>query len=267
MQPAQKDFILLIPYYNHFKGLLASIQSIQYPAHLFEVLIVDDGSTEIIDEKKISEINLQLQFSILRLHQNAGILGALNTGLQHLKTRNDYKYIARLDCGDTCHPDRFKEQVEFFNQHPDIALLGTWCRFEDPLTKKGYDYISKTKHQDIVKEMHFKCSFIHPTVMFRKEVMANIGMYPEGYLHTEDYAYFWQILKHYKGEVLAKKLVTVEFSVEAISSKNYKEQLRSRKKVVKEYGSLALAKLFGLFILNIKTGLPTRVVQLAKFYK
>jgi glycosyltransferase involved in cell wall biosynthesis len=258
------DFILLIPCYNNQKGLLESIKSVQYAADKFEILIIDDGSSTLVSIDALKNNNPQFTIQLIRINQNQGILNALNTGLELLKTRTDYKYIARLDAGDSCYPERFTKQVQFLDNHADIFLLGTWCRFENTETGKGYDYITKVAHDDILKEMHFKCSFIHPTVMFRKEVLDVIGLYPD-YPYTEDYAYFWKILKKFNGAILPEVLVKISASEKNISSKNYSEQLRSRKKIVAEFGDVFILKFFSLLLLNFKIIMPKKFISFLKF--
>jgi glycosyltransferase involved in cell wall biosynthesis len=217
----------------------------------------------------LSKQELQQQFpemviQVIRLAQNGGIVNALNTGLNALRSRNDLRYIARLDTGDTCHSQRFYKQVDFLNGHPDITLLASWARFQNQLSNSGYDYITKTTHDQILKEMHYKCSFIHPSVMFRTEVLDKVGIYPENFPHAEDYAFFWKIIKLYKGAVLPEILVYINFSDKSMSSKNYKEQLNSRKKIVKEFGDNKLYKLIGVGMLNLKWMMTKKIRRILK---
>ena len=259
------DFILLIPCYNNTDGLKKSINSIDYPADKFEILIVDDGSTQPISITDLIVINPNFAIKIIRLKSNQGIVYALNTGLQLLKKRDDFKYIARLDAGDICYPQRFYKQVDFLNTHTTVALLGTWTRFVDDVTGKSYIYYAKTTHEAIIKEMHARCSFIHPSVMFRKTIVDDIGLYPTEFMHVEDYAYFWSILQVLKGAVLPEVLVQVCFSSENISSKNYKSQLRNRKKVLRAFGNNFIDKQAGLAAINLKLMLPQNFIQQLKY--
>ena len=259
-----KDFILLIPCYNNPEGLIKSILSIEYSVEKFELLIVDDGSNIALNDEKFKKLKSGVCIEVLRLAENKGIVNALNAGLTRLKNRSDYKYIARLDAGDTCHPDRFTKQVNFLDQHPEIALLGTWCRFVDGNSNKGYDYITKTKHEDIVKEMHYKCSFIHPTVMFRKEITDTIGLYPTTFPHAEDYAFFWEIIKERKSEILPQILTFINFSRKNISALNYSEQLNSRINIIQKFGTIKIYKMAGIFLLKLKRFTPLSIIQFLK---
>ncbi|HTA81383.1 MAG TPA: glycosyltransferase [Bacteroidia bacterium] len=260
-----KDFILLIPYYNDFEGLIESLKSIKYPFDKFEVLVVDDGSKVPLSLAHLQNLFPETEIKVINLPLNVGIAKALNSGLREILNRTDYKYIARLDCGDTCDIERFTKQVQFMNTHEDIGLLGTWCTFTDKGSGKSYVYKTKLTHNEIIKEMHFKCSFIHPTVMFRREVLEKVGLYPENYPHTEDYAYFWKILKYYTAAILPLYLVDVSTGKNTVSFSNRKEQLIWRKKIVSEMSSDRINKISAFFYLTILSIIPGNLIYLLKF--
>lgn len=225
------EFCVLIPCYNNLSGLIESLQSITYNKGSVCVLIVDDGSDKPFTDKDLpEEVNLKFFIIILRLAVNTGITNALNTGLQWIIKQLKTEYIARLDCGDICSENRFHLQVNFLNAHPDVGLLGTWCTFEKIASSAKYKYTTPVEHNKILKEMCFRNVFIHPTVIFRTDLVKKIGYYPSNYPHAEDYALFWSMLKVSKGAVLSQFLVKCEISINGISHKNRKEQLISRKK-------------------------------------
>src|SRR3954462_9431042 len=114
------DFYLLIPYYNDFERLVDTLKSVVYSRNTYGIVIVDDGSTEPLTEADVRSFCACSSLTILRLDKNLGITSALNTGLRWLRDRSNYKYIARLDCGDICHADRFDEQVEFLDRHSNV---------------------------------------------------------------------------------------------------------------------------------------------------
>lgn len=262
MSIPQLDFVVLIPCYNNKDGLLISLKSIRYTKDKCEVLVVDDGSIDPLEQQALEEEVPALSIKMVRLDKNQGIVHALNAGLKILMTQNHVNYIARLDAGDRCHPERFYKQVAFLDVHPEIALLASWARFQNIHT--GYDYITQTEHTAILKEMHYKCSFIHPSVMFRTEVLKSIGLYPINYTHAEDYAFFWSIIKRYKSAVLPEKMVEIVLSDNSISGENYKKQLRTRKRIVKEFGSHWLSKAIGIMLLNGKLILPKWLIRKIK---
>src|SRR5690242_1544998 len=99
---------ILIPVYNNLAGLIRSLSSIMYPSQQFLVLVVDDGSDCPIDLDSISgRLVHPVPLQVIRSEKNEGITHALNRGLDFIYRHYSVDFIARLDCGDTCHPDRF----------------------------------------------------------------------------------------------------------------------------------------------------------------
>jgi glycosyltransferase involved in cell wall biosynthesis len=259
------DFYLLIPCYNNLEGLIHSLQSVSYFPNKFSVLIIDDGSSNAIKKEDIlNHVPADFSFEIFRLSENQGITKALNTGLEILKERNNSTYIARLDCGDICDPERFYRQINFLENNSNIDLVGSWCLFKDFSTGASYQYKTATEHSKISKGMHFKNMFIHPTVMWRTEAMNKSGIYPEQFPHAEDYGFFYEILNNGKGAVIPENLVTCQILSRGLSLHNRKEQLRSRIKVVKCYGKSNIYKISGVIKLMILMAIPSKMALQVK---
>ena len=255
------DFYLLIPFYNNLPGLIRSLESIVYDPLACGLLIVDDGSNEALQyEDVIPYLSQSLSVTILRLRENQGITKALNTGLQWLEEKKNSRYVARLDCGDLCSPDRFIRQVAFLDAHPEVGLLGSWCIFKNFRTGDSYHYVTPTAYKKILKEMYFRNVFIHPTVMWRSEITKIVGVYPENYPHTEDYAFFYEIISKVEAAVLPADLVICEINPQGISLHYRKEQLRSRIKVIRRYGKSWYFRLLGTLRLWILLMVPYRMI-------
>ena len=260
MRNAEFDFCILIPCYNNTAGLLKSIQSIQYKKGAYLVLVIDDGSTQPITSNLPEQYQADHSIKILTLSTNQGIASALNHGLKWIKEQANTNYIARLDCGDICSPFRFEKQVEFLENHPLIALVGTWCSFTNYREGFSYNYVTAIKHDDIQREMHFKNVFIHPTVMFRCEILEENIYYPTEFKHAEDYAFFWRILKKFQVAVIPENLVTCELNSHSISAINRKKQLKDRKLILQQYGTHKLLKTLGLLRLSLLSVIPASIL-------
>lgn len=256
------DVCVLIPCFNNLPGLIAAVSSIQYHPSRMRILVVDDGS-EIPVSLRGASIGHQIPVDILRLRKNLGITCALNTGLDYINQHYTPRFIARLDCGDTCSPLRFYRQVEFMDKHSEIELLGSWCYFLEPASGSSYSYITPTKDRQIRRSMYFRNVFIHPTVMWRP-ITGNKIKYPEKYPYAEDYGLFYDILKRSRTAILAEFLVTCQINPGGITLKNRAGQLKSRLKVVSDYGSSKLMVFFGTVKLYALLTIPYRVIQLLK---
>jgi glycosyltransferase involved in cell wall biosynthesis len=259
------DFYLLVPCYNNLPGLILSLQSIVYDYNKFAVLIIDDGSSEIIDTACLkSKVYEGLHLEIIRMPENSGITRALNAGLEYLEKNKNFQFIARLDCGDICDAKRFYLQTDFLGKNPSIDLVGTWCIFKNFLTGFSYHFRAPTEDEKIKKGMHFRNLFIHPTMMWRRSGMGKIRFYPEEFPYAEDYGFFYQMLNNGRGAVIPQNLVTCEINNKGISIGFRKQQLKSRIKVVKQYGRNKLLSLMGICKLRLLMSIPYPFVLQAK---
>lgn len=264
MQPL--DFFILIPCYNDLPGLCRSLRSVNYDSARYGVLIVDDGSSIPVGLDRLQQhgISLPRQSYVIRLYKNRGITAALNAGLQWLKERQDYRFVARLDCGDICSEDRFVRQVDYLNAHAEIDLLGSWARFENFSTGFSYPYRTPQELDKIVKGMHFRNLFIHPTVMWRATVHDKVPAYPADLPHAEDYGFFCEILKHGPAAILPEELVTCAIDPQGLSLRHRRQQLKSRIKTVQRYQNSKLLGLLGALKVSLMLLIPYRIVLLLK---
>jgi glycosyltransferase involved in cell wall biosynthesis len=154
----------------------------------FEVIIVDDGSTDatksIISSFRDDRIKYFYQ-------QNSGISKALNFGL--LKAKG--KYIAKLDSDDLCLSDRILLQYNFLESHPEYVLCGSAARIMSDENIYLNDQIEPEKDLDIRTKMSTCNAFIHSSAFYRRSSALSV-MYDEEIVHFfEDYLFFSQLLK------------------------------------------------------------------------
>jgi glycosyltransferase involved in cell wall biosynthesis len=259
------DFCLLIPCYNNLQGLLQSLKTVQYSPNQFLVVIVNDGSSEEINEEAIKLLTgPEVPLLVLDHEKNLGITAALNTGLKWILTNANTKYIARLDCGDTCEPTRFTEQVDCLQKNAELGLVGSWCEFIDRGTGENYIYKAPASHKEILREMHIRNVFIHPTIMFRADLLDRIGLYPVEYTYVEDYALCWRLIKLKQSFVIQKVLVHCEINRKGISYANRGKQLKARWRIVREFGIYKGLKIMGLLRLSLLFVLPKELILLLK---
>lgn len=260
------DFIVVIPCYNDTPGLLRALSTVKYDDKAFSVLVIDDGSKEPIKMEDVrSVLPHSATIEIIRLSPNVGITRALNAGLNWIldpaKNHTEYKYIARLDCGDLCHEQRFEKQVKFLEENSKIDLLGSWCRFENFETGDKFVYTTPTDDRKIRRAMYFRNIFIHPTVMWRTGILQKDNSYPETFPHAEDYGLFYKWMDaDIKTAVLPEILVTCRINTRGLSLANRKGQLRSRLNVVRAFGRNKLLTALGVMKLWALMAIPYSLV-------
>ena len=260
------DFIVVIPCYNDSPGLISALSTIKYGDKSFSVLVIDDGSKDPVKiEELIAVLPQTATIELIRLSPNVGITKALNAGLDWIldpaKNKIEYKYIARLDCGDLCDEQRFEKQVRFLEENNKIDLLGSWCRFENFETGDKFVYRTPTEDKEIRRAMYFRNIFIHPTVMWRTKILTKINGYPESFPHAEDYGLFYKwIDSDIKTAVLPEILVTCRINTKGLSLANRKGQLQSRLDVVRAFGKNRILKALGVMKLWALMAIPYSLV-------
>lgn len=240
------NLVVLIPHYNSSRALEETIGSIS-ESFPIDVLIIDDGSSKKPILEKLNAVyqnagKIHIEF----LPHNQGIEKALNYGLKIIEKAPGYKYIGRLDSGDFCVTNKFKKQVDYLEKNPDVYLLGTWGNIIDEFSNHLYYLKHPVGYEEIQKKMYINSCFIHPSVVFRKEVLRTVGCYPENYKSAEDYAYFFNIMKRYKVENLPEVLLNYVISENSISSIKRKEQIKNRIKIIRNHFYFGLYPIWGI---------------------
>jgi hypothetical protein len=255
------NIALLIPHYNNPVGLIKSLQSIDCSEKI-DVFIIDDGSLK----KKIDEIATIKSFNALGnvvvdyLEKNHGIEHALNRGLNLILEKNQYEYIARLDCGDLCLGKRFQIQQSFLEENKEIKLVGSNARAVDVNNVFLYNYVRPEKSEKIKKKMHVNSMFVHPCVMFKIEAVNEIGLYPTNYKSAEDYAYFFEFVERYEVANINIELVQIEINPNGISISSRKSQIKNRLKIMIKHFYFGFWPIYGFLRSLILYLLPYSII-------
>ena len=201
MQNSRPLISVVMPVYNAESFLREAVESILSQTYTnFEFIIINDGSTDN-SGKILSDFNDHRMRVIGQ--PNAGIGKALNRGLDSASG----ELIARMDADDIALPQRFEKQVEFFLLHPDLALLGTWAEIIDSEGRHRSWHKHPTTNAAIKYALLKNSPFVHPSVMFRSSVIADVGKYDEGNLVFEDYDMWSRITRIHEAANLPEVLL------------------------------------------------------------
>ena len=257
MTNATARIIVLIPHYNNYGGLIKSLCSIEEKIPV-DVLIVDDGSDCPPKTARLSKHFSSGKIILEHLPENRGIEHALNAGLSFI-FKNNYDFIARLDCGDLCVKGRFEKQANYFKNDKDIGLIGSWVKFVNGSGSSFFHYKTPTGYASLRKKMYINCMFIHPSVMMRTTMLRQTGYYAYNYKAAEDYDLFFRMLKNFKCINLPEYLVFCEISKQGISRTKRNLQLKSRVRIILKNFHFGFYPIYGLlrnvFIFLIPVGI------------
>jgi len=117
---------VIIPCYNYGRYLRQAIQSaLDQTFTDFEVIVVDDGSTD--DTSKVAR---SFEDSRVRYvwQENKGLPGARNTGIR----ASSGEYVAFLDADDWFLPRKLELQTGFLDEHPEVGLVASgWIETDE----------------------------------------------------------------------------------------------------------------------------------------
>ncbi|MEH8204260.1 glycosyltransferase [Aeromonas veronii] len=219
-----KGLVVLMPVYNDQVDMIKTLDSIKEEDNDFEVIIIDDGSVVPLT---LSNNKYDFKVEIFRLVENKGITEALNTGLDLISKRNDVKYVARLDAGDVQVGNRLSKQYTHMEKNKNIKMIGGNVTFFDTLGFPIFNTNLPLTNQNIKREKYIRSCFIHPAVMFSKEIIDDGMRYSYDYPAAEDYEFFLRIIKSYHVENLTEILLLCHDRANGISIKKRRTQVKS----------------------------------------
>lgn len=156
----------------------------------FEIIAVDDASTDRTPVLLRERARLDGRLRVLSTAQGSeqGIVAALNQGIAAARGR----YIARMDADDLCRPERLRLQAEYLDAHAGVGLVASRVAFAgDRQAQRGLALFVDWTNEllapaDIARARFVETPVIHPSVMFRRELVALHGGYRSGDF-PEDY--------------------------------------------------------------------------------
>jgi len=202
MRPAPKVSVV-IPAYNTAETLEQTLASVSLQTFAdFEVLVVDDGSTD--DTARVAESFPDSRVQVIRVrHGGAG--SARNHGLG--RARGDY--IALLDADDVWHPDKLRRQVALLDARPAIGM----CYTGEKRVDSHMRLIARTaarEYADYCEALLLWGVVIHPpsAVMVRTALARAVGGFDDSLTLVEDWDFWLRLSTITAFAAIADPLVT-----------------------------------------------------------
>ncbi len=171
---------ILMPVYKTEPFLREAIDSILSQTFTdFELIVLNDCSPgnaeEILDEYKDSRIVRYLG------GKNAGLANVLNVGIQMARG----KYIARMDSDDISALNRLEVQVNYLEQHPDIALCSCGMNLFGAMEDQ---WVRESDFETLRINALFFSPVLHASSVWRRETFERFGLsFRQEMVPAEDY--------------------------------------------------------------------------------
>jgi len=203
---------VIIPTYNRANLIGRAIQSVLNQTYKdFELIIVDDGSTdntkEVIKEfqKKDKKINY------IRHEKNKGGSAARNTGIKLARGA----YIAFLDSDDEWLPEKLERQIKAFEESgSQVGVIYTEFAVVSTNGKSMRERNKNLRYQglrgSILEELLISnCVGTTSTVMVKRECFKEVGGFDEALWSCQDWDLWLRLAKVYQFKYIPSFLVNV----------------------------------------------------------
>ena len=241
MYNVEKRFYPLVsvvcPTYNEkdfFEQALESLLNQTYQN--IEIVIVDSSINNEV-KKVIKKYENKIHYY---WKEKSGIADALNYGIGQAKG----EFIARMDADDISAKERIEKQVTFLLAHEAVMLLGT----QGFIINAEGEVIGQSdvpiENDSIKADLIFKNSFLHPSVMFRRQIFDE-GIRYDGDFIAEDYDLWTRTALKYNMANLPERLIYYRVHGENASQKLHHEvymsAARSAVRYIESFWGLNLA--------------------------
>jgi len=227
---------VIIPVYNREIELKRAIKSVLNQSFQdFEIIVIDDGSS--IDIKRIIEEFNSDRLVYLRNEKNKGISFSRNRGISLAKG----DLIAFLDSDDEWLKDKLKKQIEYLNntQYRIVHTEEIWIRNGKRVNPKKRH--TKSGGNIFIQSLEL-CLISPSSVLIKKEIFEEYGLFDEDLLVCEDYDLWLRITAKEEVGFIKKPLI--------IKYGGHSDQLSRKYEAMDKFRVKSLIKLLNTVELN-----------------
>lgn len=219
--------VIMSCYNENIAWVIKSIESIlqQSYSNIEFIIVCDNPYYEELKKLLLQYKKKDPRIKLIMNEKNMGLVASLNLALKQCSG----KYIARMDADDISHRDRFIKQIEVLqNKEADFVMSGAYYIDESGRVFKDTTE-KKINYKLIKKYLKYRNISIHPTWMFKREILDKLGQYND-ILYAEDYDFLCRaILEGYKVEYINEALIDYRVRKEGITrSKRYYQEITTQ---------------------------------------
>jgi glycosyltransferase involved in cell wall biosynthesis len=230
---------VVIPAYNAMTYLPKTLDSVlQQTFTDFEVLLVNDGSTDSI-ESWFTTVNDNRVKLISQANQ--GLPGARNTGIKEAQG----EYIAFIDADDLWEPTKLEKQAHSLDAKPEVGLVYAWTLLIDQ-HGNSTGTVTAAQAEGNVWEKLLLGDVVGSgsAAMIRRSCFDQVGMFDTELTSIEDCDMWVRIAAHYPFAVIKEVLVYYRQHPSGMSRNYDRMAQNSRLKIDKNFAQVPLEMLY-----------------------
>lgn len=238
-------FSVIMPAYNAERFLETAVLSViaQSYSH-WELLVIDDGSTDKTKELVEQYAKQDSRIKLLNNEFKKGAAGARNTGIKYAK----FKYITFLDSDDFWKKSKLKNQLVAFEQsgckllYSDYHVVSESASLNNVMIKSTFHAPKQLSFNDLLRTCSIGCL----TAAYDAEYFGKV-MFPDS--PKEDYALWLCLLKKCIFALNTGHIDAFYRQTPGSLSSNKIQEFSRQAYVLKHYGNIGGIKL----LLNLIT--------------
>ena len=171
---------VIIPTYNRAALVREAVASVAAQTYRdFEILVVDDGSTDETPKALAALRGVR----VLRHPRRRGVAAARNLGVAAARSQ----WLAFLDSDDLWRPDKLARQMAYLQDRPDLC----WCQTDETWVRRGVRVNKPVSHRKMAGHIFLpslhRCMVSPSAVILHRRLLADHGAFDEDLPAAEDY--------------------------------------------------------------------------------
>ena len=186
-------YCVLLPCHEDSNYLRLAVSSIllDIPRHVPIYIVVDKNIK--LHEKLMIDYKTESRIKILLCAKSKNVAEVLNFGLSNVTE----DYVFRMDSDDIWCQGRYATQKNIADENPQFDVIGGAIDVIDESENYLYSIQRKTEEKFFKNELKYRCVVAHPSVLFKKKSVIDIGGYNTKFTAAEDYDLWSRMRKHF----------------------------------------------------------------------
>lgn len=181
-----------MPTKNRLESLKLAVKSVLTQSHSdFELIVIDDGSTDGTESFMQKLMTTELRVKYLRQEVSRGACFCRNLGISSAKGQ----FVTGLDDDDEFTPNHLKGSLEYWNLLEKNLTMPFSCIYSQDLQRNGNSFIEGQKRSYVTSENLFEYNGIGNQIFAPKQRYLDAGLFNEKMPAWQDLEFYYRFLK------------------------------------------------------------------------